>query len=76
MTKNTDSGKAWRHGTDDKLLRVYEAIPDAAKTRFRKGETLRTFESFVECYDRLRARERNSPQILTAVHPEWELVDD
>ncbi|RJS14628.1 hypothetical protein DRW03_34705 [Corallococcus sp. H22C18031201] len=73
MANSSSSDKAWRQGTDDKLLSVYEAIPYAVRTRFRVSEGLRTFESFVECYDHLRTRERQSPRVLVAAHTEWEL---
>jgi len=72
MTTNTVE-EPWRRELNDRLRSAYEALPEPLKTTYRKGEALKSVESFVECYSRLLNRAKNQPRIVIAGCPDWEM---
>ncbi|WP_140798956.1 hypothetical protein [Myxococcus xanthus] len=57
----------------DKLRRAYSALPHWLKTKCRKGEALRSADSFMECYYRLLSRAKYAPMIEIAETSQWEI---
>jgi hypothetical protein len=73
MTTNSDGWNRWRSELEAQLRRVYDALPQPAKTTYRKGDALKSFESFVGCFDRLMDRSKNRPRIMIAGGAAWEM---
>ena len=73
MTERNDGWNQWRRGLEAQLRCVYDALPPRAKTTYRKGQALKSFEQFVECFDRLLDRAKNHPRVMIAAGPNWEL---
>jgi len=69
----TNEHETWRRELNAQLRRVYDALPQPAKTTYRKGEALKSFESFVECFNRLLNRAKNRPRIMIAGCSDWEM---
>lgn len=63
----------WRLELKSKLRRVYDALPLPLRTTYRQGDALRSFDAFVECYNRLLDRARHHPRVLIAGCSSWEL---